>query len=115
MATGIDPKFSRHVRDVTGNSLEKLIEAGDSVSDLLAHPGWQVVQQMLKAEQDQVDNNLDTDRPLEQAEYAALHGRRAGLRAAAKAAEAVVIKAAEALDEQRRKHEGAAEPALSEA
>jgi hypothetical protein len=48
----------------------------------------------------------------DQATYANLHGRRAGLKAVPALMEALIERADEKLAEQRRKHEGAGETAL---
>ena len=107
-----DPRFLRHVRDLYP-VLDALFDAGEDVRSLTAHPGWTHLMALLEAETAMVDRHLDgASEPLSQAEYAMAHGRRGGLRGAVAAAEALVSHADTKLAEQRRIHEGAAEPAL---
>lgn len=91
--------------------LERMFHAGEAVEDLLSHPGWKVVQDLLQAEVDTVDKRLDADRvvPPSRAEYAAAHGRRGGLLTARTAAGTVLARYRSTLAEQQRKHE-AVEP-----
>jgi hypothetical protein len=98
------PALSRHMR---GWSLEQTFHAGEAVEDLLAHPGWKVIDALLQAEIDTVDKRLDADRvvPPSRAEYAAAHGRRGGLLAARNATGTVLVRYRDKLAEQKRKHE----------
>jgi hypothetical protein len=105
--------MERHLKVIYPEQQE-LFEAGDAVSALLTHPGWLHVTRLLEYEIATIDSGLDEPHtPLTQAEYAIGHGRRDGLRAAQKAADAVILVAAREYDRQRAKHEGDAEPSLN--
>lgn len=89
------PNWTRHVKDLTFEDLERL---HDELMGLVGQPGWTQLAGLLDAERRMVDQRLDHgDRPLEQADYALLHGQRAGLAAPEAAIQAVV-----ALYEERR-------------
>jgi hypothetical protein len=94
-------------------TLEQVIAAGEAVESLLAHPGWDLLQGIVQAEIDSALTALDrggTELP-SQAEYARAHGRRGGLLYLREVAQATVARAAQRYEEQRFKHEGAAETA----
>jgi hypothetical protein len=102
----------RHVEDLFP-TLESLFAAGDQVLSLVEHPGWDYVNRVLAAEVDGLDRRLDgMSNPLPHPEMCLMHGRRGGLKAATDAAQAILQVAAARREEQRIKHEGAAEPAL---
>jgi hypothetical protein len=104
---GPDPQFRRHIADVLP-SLKEQFDALEHIESLMAHPGWDLVQRVLRAEVELIDRRLDGgSRPLEQAEYALAHGRRAGLLGADFAARAILAVTAASLEDQRRKYEGA--------
>lgn len=89
-----------------GWTLEELFDAGDAISGLIAHPGWQIIERILDAERELLDRRLDTDRPLEsRADYAAAHGRRGGLLAARQAARTVLARYTAELARQKAQHE----------
>jgi hypothetical protein len=71
---------------------ERAFAARQAVEGLMEHPGWDVlvglVETATKATYDQMKY---TQKPLEQAEYAQLHGRIAGLESIVPAAEAVLV------------------------
>ena len=93
---------------------QHLFEAGDEVQALLAHPGWLHITRLIEWEVATIDHGLDgRDEPLTQAQYAARHGRRGGLRGAQAAADAIIGKADREYRRQRAKHEGDAEPSLN--
>lgn len=99
-----DQHFLKHLR---GESLESTFAMGEVVQDLILHPGWSHVMALLGAEIGEIDRRLDGfQEPLSQAQYAMAHGRRAGLRGARLAAEAILHRYRTQLEEQRRKHEG---------
>lgn len=104
-----DPQFTRHVDDVF-RTMEELFEAGEAVRQLLMHPGWAHVARLVEAETATVDAELDGRLLDSRSAYARLHGRRGGLRAMEEAARAIVGKADRKLEQQRSRHEGAAEP-----
>lgn len=109
---GLDQKFSRHVRDLYPE-LNELLDAAEAIEMTMASPGWTHLTALLGAEVAMTDRTLDgAAEPLSQAEYAMAHGRRGGLRGASEAAATLVAMAESKLAEQRRIHEGAAEPAL---
>ena len=90
--------------------LEQVIAAGEAVDALMAHPGWELLQQFVGAEADSALTMLDRGgEPPSQAEYARAHGRRAGLLYMREVAQAIVARAAQRLEEQRSKHEGSPE------
>jgi hypothetical protein len=105
-----DPKFSNHLKDVWP-SLTDLFGAGENVRDLMTHPGWADVYRLVEAEIATIDRDLDGSlEPKSQAEYALKHGRRDGLLGYLRAAQAIVGRYEQRLEEQQRKHEGDAEP-----
>lgn len=105
-----DPQFTRHVRDLyERRPLDDLVDDADAVAALIASPGWPVLSALLDAEIATIDAGLDSGRVLEQAEYAARHGRRGGLKAPHGAAQALISLAESELSKQRAKHEGGAE------
>lgn len=106
-----DPQLSRHIDDLYP-TLDQVIAASDLAEALVAHPGWDVLLALLGAEIETIDTRLDSGRPLEHVEYASAHGRRGGLKAPEGAVQALKQRAESRVAEQRRKHEGAAEPAL---
>src|SRR4051812_39488154 len=92
----------------------RLFEAGDEVASLMAHPGWLHVTRLLEYEVFEIDKTLDgRDEPLTQAQYAARHGRRGGLRAFQAAADAIIARSEREYARQVTKHEGDAEPSLN--
>lgn len=100
-----EPAFTAHVDDAF-SSLEALFTAGEAVRVLVESTGWAHVVRVLQAEIATIDRRLDGGlKPLDQAEYALLHGRRGGLKGALDAAEAVLYRAASAHEYQRAKHE----------
>jgi hypothetical protein len=104
-----DPKLTRHVRAI--ETLDELFTAAEAVQALAAQPGWPVLLSLVDAEVSKIDATLE-GRVHDQATYANLHGRRAGLKAVPALMEALIERADEKLAEQRRKHEGAGETAL---
>jgi hypothetical protein len=103
-----DPRDSRHVGDLFP-TLEEKLAAADAARDMLASPGWAVLQGLVEAEVATIDRTLDSGTPLEsRADYAAGHGRRGGLRAPLQLIQALVSTAERELAAQRAKHEGAA-------
>jgi len=109
----IDPRMERHLKRIYPQPQE-LFEAWDAVDALLAHPGWLHITRLLEYEIATIDAGLDEPHtPLTQAEYAMGHGRRDGLRAAQKAADAIVGVGEREHVRQRARHEGDAEPSLN--
>ena len=108
-----DPKMDRHL-DVIYPEPQHLFEAGDAVQALILHPGWVHITRLLEYEIATIDSGLDgRDEPLTQAQYAARHGRRGGLRGLQAAADAIIGRAEREYERQRAKHEGDAEPSLN--
>lgn len=104
---GSTPVWTRHL-DRLYPSLEALFDAGEEVASLIAHPGWTHVARLIEAEIATIDRDLDAARqPLSQAEYAAAHARRGGLRGASEAAAALLHRYHVYLDKQRQVHESA--------
>lgn len=107
-APATTPAMTRHV-EVLWPKTEDLFVTGEQVSNLLAHPGWKAVQEIIDREKAIIDTKLDSPhRALEQAEYALAHGRRGGLTAAADAADAITAKAQQRYAEQNE--DGAESP-----
>lgn len=104
----IPPALTRHLRDLYP-SLERVAVAGEAARMLTEHPGWAVLLDLLDAEAATVDAKLEGGVLDSRAEYAFSHGRAGGLRAGPLMIEALIVHAAERLEEQRRKHEGAGE------
>lgn len=107
------PALRRHIDERYKSDLDGLLTARDAVEALAVSPGWSVLVALLDAEVDVLDAKLDSGLLENRATYAHLHGRRGGLRAAPAFIQALIQRADERLAEQRRKHEGAAEPALT--
>lgn len=104
----IDPRVSRHIGDLYP-TLEQVERAAEIAQDLMAHPGWRLMQVLAEAEIATIDAELDTGKLLEtRAHYAAKHGRRGGIRFPQQAVEALVADAERRMAEQRAKYEGAA-------
>ena len=105
--------MDRHLSDIYTEQHE-LFEAGDVVSSLVAHEGWLHVTRLLEHEIADIDSMLDgRTEPLTRAQYAHWHGRRDGLRAMHRAADAIIDRAQREYQRQRAKHEGDAEPSLN--
>jgi hypothetical protein len=95
MAERATPAFTRHVRDVwPPDELPKLIEAAEAVERLLAHPGWNAIQEVISREIAMIDQVLDDGPVRDAGHYAKAHGRRGALRGAQQAAEAIMGEAA---------------------
>lgn len=93
-------------------SLETLGAAAEAARALIAHPGWNVLQELVDAEVATIDRELDSGKPLDsRADYAAKHGRRGGLRGPLEKVQALIATADAEFERQRAKHEGAVEPA----
>lgn len=99
------PKLTRHVQARYGRSIEKLEEAADAVESMLSSEGWRHVQDILGDEAQIIESALDDSAPISQAEYAYVHGRKGGLKAAAQIAEIIRARHAAELARQRAKHE----------
>ena len=100
-----DPQLTRHIDDLFP-TFGQLEGAAEALGTLARHAGWGLLKELLDAEVALIDRELDSGRLLDsRAEYAARHGRRGGLRAAAGFVDAVVDRYAARADEQRRKHE----------
>ncbi len=104
-----DPAITNHVRKAFPK-LSDLFDAGEACVELMASPGWTVIQRVLKAEIADADVKLEAHEPLSRAKYAQITGRRAGLRAASETAATIARLAHEAYEEQQAKHESGAEP-----
>lgn len=100
-----EPTYTRHVEKLWPE-LEELFAAGDRLEELVAAPGWADLHAVLNLEIARIDKELDGARtPLGRADYALAHGRRDGLRAALRAADAIISRASEERENQRIKHE----------
>lgn len=83
----------------------------DAARELVSSPGWRILTGLLEAEIATIDRSLDSPAPLpSRADYAALGGRRGGLRFVPHIMEALVEHADAEFAKQREKHEGIAEP-----
>lgn len=108
-----EPKFTRHV-DNEYPDLTALFAAGDEVLALLEHPGWSHVMRILNAEVAEIDRTLDgmsINSPLTHEQLCIAHGRRWGLNGASRAAQALLGVSERKRQQQRDRHELAAEPA----
>jgi hypothetical protein len=82
------PNWTRHVKDLSFEDLELM---RDRFEALLAQPGWDELMRLIDQERAMVDAKLDHgDEPLSQAQYALLHGQRAGLAAPVAAIQAAM-------------------------
>lgn len=104
------PAWANHADAALGDDLNRLFEAGDAVEALQLHPGWGHVQQLIRREIRQVNARLDNALLPTRSDYAYLHGRLSGLKAAGLAAEAILSRAQKRLAEQRAKHEADGSP-----
>jgi hypothetical protein len=93
--------------------LNALFDAGEDVRQLMTHPGWAHVTGLIDLALADADAVLDGRLLDSRADYARAHGRRHGLRSMQQAAHAIVSESDRKLAEQRKKYEGAAEPALN--
>lgn len=102
-----NPKITRHFKDLY-TELSQIVGAGESARKTLRSEGWLVLERILDAEIKTIDRELDDARVLTQAEYAAAHGRRGGIRAALDSLRAFAEWAETQEAEERRKLELAA-------
>lgn len=102
-----NPKITRHFKDLY-TELAQIVDAGESANKALRSDGWAVLHRILDAEIRTIDRELDDGRVLTQAEYAAAHGRRGGIRAALDSLRAFAEWAETQEAEERRKLELAA-------
>jgi hypothetical protein len=94
----------RYLNALSSFSLEELFAAGEAVQSLEGHPGWVHLQRLIQAEIAAIDASLDGgSTPLSRAEYAMAHGRRGGVLAVVKAADAIVQRAEAKKREQEEK------------
>ena len=109
----IDPRMDRHLKAIYPEP-HVLFDAGDAVQGLVQHPGWLHVTRLIEWEIATIDATLDEgNTPLSRAEYALLHGRRDGLRAMQRAADAIFDRAQREYRAQRATHERDAESSLN--
>lgn len=104
-----DTGFVNLTRDAYKGDMTTLFEHGEVVERLLAHPGWEIVAQLVAAEADGLDAKVQGQLLDSRAEYARLTGRRGGLGGFEAAARAIVAEASKKRDEQARRHEATAE------
>lgn len=104
----VGPPWTNHV-DRLYEEYDELFTAAESVEGLLAHPGWTELMRLLEVETDAVMAEADSRLLESRAAYAHAHGRAGGLRAIKVAAGTILARAALRLEQQRSKHEGAAE------
>jgi hypothetical protein len=102
------PPWTGHV-DRLFEDFDGLFAASEAVEQLVAHPGWAHVMRLLDAETDEVMAAADSRLLGSRSEYAFAHGRAGGIRSVRQAAASLVARAAYRLEQQRSKHEGAAE------
>jgi hypothetical protein len=102
------PPWTGHV-DRLFEDFDELFAASEAVEQLIAHPGWDPLMRLLDAETDQVMAEADSRLLESRSDYAFTHGRAGGLRSVRQAAASLVARAAYRLEQQRAKHEGAAE------
>lgn len=98
----------------TPDALSELFEAGDRAAGLLDSPEWMTLNALLRLEIATINRRLEgADAKVlpSRAEYAQLHGRLGGLKAAEGILNALVIRAETRMAEQRAMFEGVAEPA----
>jgi hypothetical protein len=87
---------------MSGWKFSELDQAAMDLTELATSRGWGVLKGLLDAERASVDERLTQGvKPLEQAEYALLHGQRAGLDAAEAAIQAVLAKHVERRDDEQ--------------
>ncbi len=70
--------------------LDEMEAAADAADMLIRTPGWEHVHAVIGLQAEKIGQRLRGDTPLEQAEYALLHGRQWGLRQAAEIAAAII-------------------------
>lgn len=87
---------------------EELDNAARALEQLQSHPGWSVLQDLLDGEIADIDARLDSgSKPLDQAEYALLHGARRGLKSPRDTVATVLAKYREKLAQLERQPEAA--------
>jgi hypothetical protein len=107
-----EPGLTNLTRSLYQGDMLGLFNAAEDVESLLSHPGWAHVTSLIEAELRGLDERLDGQLLDTRSDYARLTGRRSGLKALTEAARAIVSEAARQREQQRRKHEGAAETVL---
>lgn len=105
-----DPQITRHIK--VGDSLEKLERDAELGADLVASPGWPLLERLVNAEIATIDAELDRGLLDSKADYAFRHGRRGGLAAALQFIPALLEHAESEFDKQRERHEGPREGGL---
>lgn len=99
------PSIAHQIKDWP---LEELDNVARALEQLQAHPGWSALQTLLDGEIADVDARLENgSKPLDQAEYALLHGTRRGLRSSKDAVATVIAKYRDQLARHERQPEAA--------
>lgn len=94
-----EPRYKRHVKDLfpaqTPEELSHLLEAAESGQSLLRHPGFVLIQAIVREEVEAAQSVFAyrAGPPVSQAEYAAGHGFLSGLTAPEKALHALIAHA----------------------
>jgi hypothetical protein len=99
-----DPRLTRHI-DNAFPLFDGLLAAAEAVQALGETAGWPVLLTLIDEEVSTIEARLEGGVLDSKAEYAYLHGRIGGLRAAPALLMALTTRAENRLDEQRRKHE----------
>lgn len=106
-----DPGLKAHAKNLYP-SLEEITLAAEQATALMMSDGYEVLRHLIGAELAEIDAKLDSRQVLDHTEYAAYHGRRAGLRTVEGLLISLISCAETQLAEQRAKHEvGAESPA----
>ena len=88
--------FTARLRDWDS---ERLFTADRQVRELIEHPGYRVVLDLIGAANESAQTRMKHGPIMEQAEYARAHGLMAGLESVKSAAESVLIEAERVADE----------------
>lgn len=96
----VDLGVANHIDDTW--TIGQAIEAGEAVRSLLEHPGWELVMDLVEWARDgQLAQVVETNRPLDQAEYTQRLGRVRGASLTADVAATVIERAELAVQHAR--------------
>lgn len=105
------PALERHITRLWP-TIEERASVGEAVDALVRLPGWASVLTLIEAEVATIEEPMRDGRVLEQADYAARHGRIGGLLSAENAPGTILAFVKSEQQQQEAHNERAAEPAL---
>ena len=102
----VTPSAANAVRQAY-RGLEGLNAAADAVEAMMATPGWAIVQELMRSQEQAIGRKLRMGHePLPQATYAMWHGRLDGIATIRDLPEALLKRRRDEMAKQKAKHEG---------